>query len=75
MAMDKRIIDFGDVEKITTIKCKGYQEGDWIIFKSPVYPDYERRFNWKTGEMSIKNDQPGVLHAGSYVPEAFKNLN
>ena len=73
--MNEQNIDFGSLDDLKSIKCTSFQEGDWIVFKSPVYPDYERRMNWKTGEMKVKNDRIDVLHSGSYVPEALKNLN
>lgn len=57
------------------VNCSSYQEGDWIVFKSPLDEKYERRINWKTGETIVKNDDPKVQYKGFYIPEAFKNLN
>lgn len=60
-------------------ECKSFRNGDWIIFRCPECPDYERRLNWRTGEMKVKNDNPEINHKGQYFPneykEVFENLN
>ncbi|RMH75836.1 MAG: hypothetical protein D6681_21995 [Calditrichaeota bacterium] len=60
-------------------ECDAHREGDWIVFRCPQCPDYERRLNWRTGEMEVKNNPPDINHTGSYFPhelaEAFINTN
>lgn len=59
--------------------CKSYRNGDWIIFYCEQCPDYERRMNWRTGEMQVKNAKTEVSHNGFYAPaeykDAFENMN
>jgi hypothetical protein len=31
-------------------ECESHRKGDWIIFRCPLCPDYERRMNWRTGD-------------------------
>lgn len=60
-------------------ECKSFRNGDWIIFRCPKCPDYERRINWRTGKMKVKNDDPHINHRGQYFPveykEIYENLN
>jgi hypothetical protein len=60
-------------------ECESHRKGDWIIFRCPLCPDYERRMNWRTGEMNVKNNTADINHTGSYFPYeylgAFVNVN
>ena len=60
-------------------QCQSYRDGDWIIFRCPECADYERRLNWRTGEMMVRNSRPEINHFGRYEPteyrEAFENTN
>ena len=48
--------------------CTTTKQGDFIIYKCPLCNDYERRFNTKTGAMSVKCDKGNRnLDSGSYV--------
>ena len=59
-------------------KCESIRDGDWIIFTCPKCPGYERRLNWRTKEMKIKNGN-SFSHSGDYFPfefkDAFTNVN
>ncbi len=49
--------------------CESNRNGDWLIFTCPKCPDYERRLNWKTGEMHLKEGKDEmILHRGSFLP-------
>jgi hypothetical protein len=49
-------------------ECEAHREGDWIVFRCPDCLDYERRFNWRTGEMKVKNASFYINHRGEHVP-------
>ena len=51
-------------------QCESYREGDWIIFRCPQCEEYERRINWRTGEMSVANSESGINHQGFTTPGA-----
>jgi hypothetical protein len=59
--------------------CDAIREGDWIIFRCAKCPDYERRMNWRTGEMKTNGAREDVHHSGNYFPheyaDAFANVN
>ncbi len=68
-------IDFKNSEEEKHI-CSSKCEGDWIIYKcSHPECDYERRFNFKTGEMSFIGTQTEILHKGEYLPDGIKSDN
>jgi hypothetical protein len=60
-------------------KCESIRRGDWIIFRCPRCKDYERRINWRTGEMKSKGAKAEIHHTGNYFPhefrDAFENVN
>ena len=45
-------------------ECTSYRDGDWIIFRCPLCPGYERRFNWVTGEMQVDRAGSKAQHTG-----------
>lgn len=53
-------------------QCTSYRIGDTIIWKCPVCPDYERKYNLSTGEMSCVG-KTGHQHTGSN--DGTQNLN
>ncbi len=58
-----------------THECVGFREGDWMIFKCPVCGDYERRMNWRTGQMTTKCDPENPFqHTGMVVPTRYWSL-
>ncbi len=36
-------------------ECIRYREGDWIVLVCRTCKNYEKRFNWKTGEIRINH--------------------
>ncbi|RMF58040.1 MAG: hypothetical protein D6748_09825 [Calditrichaeota bacterium] len=66
-------IDFNAPDETITHECESHREGDWIVFHCPECPDYERRINWRTGEMIVKNSDPFIRHQGHHIPEEFKD--
>lgn len=52
--------------------CVARAEGDWIVFRCPKCPDYERRINWRTGQMESRNVKSHVIHTGNSVPEELE---
>lgn len=59
---------------MTMHNCDSYRNGDWIIFYCNKCKDYERRINWKTGKMIVKNDNFDILHIGLYVPTEYISI-
>jgi hypothetical protein len=48
--------------------CTSKKVGDWIIYRCPLCPDYQRKYNLKTGEMKTKCNKDNYnLHIGSYA--------
>ena len=68
-------IDFGKSQSNPAHECDSYQHGDWIVFRCPSCPDYERRLNWRTGEIKVKNSQPGIMHTGTHVPHHLDGIS
>lgn len=60
--------DFLEPDAALVHQCDSYRKGDWIVFRCPSCHDYERKINWKTGEVSVKNSREHVLHEGKHVP-------
>ncbi|HFA48865.1 MAG TPA: hypothetical protein ENJ95_07600 [Bacteroidetes bacterium] len=53
-------------------KCYSEQEGDWVVFRCPLCPDYERRIHSKTGEMKTEGTVGNMhKHHGVYVKPGF----
>lgn len=52
--------------------CTSFRSGDWIVWKCPICTDYERKYNWKTREMSCVG-KTEHLHTGSN--DGGQNLN
>lgn len=51
-------------------QCTSHREGDWITWKCPYCRGYERKMNWKTGEMRLKTGGSQALHSGSSTKES-----
>ncbi len=68
-------IDFGNFQTNPAHECDSYRNGDWIIFRCPSCPDYERRINWRTGKIMVKNSRPDVMHSGTHVPHGLEELS
>ncbi|KAA3612183.1 MAG: hypothetical protein DWQ05_19465 [Calditrichaeota bacterium] len=51
--------------------CNSIRHGDWVVFKCPLCPDYERRINWRTKEVSVKGSTPEILHNGEHLPDEY----
>ncbi len=50
--------------------CESYRDGDWIVFLCPQCEGYERRLNWRTGEMRVRdNSEANIRHSGEYFPQ------
>ncbi|GAB4496096.1 MAG: hypothetical protein OHK0019_27160 [Saprospiraceae bacterium] len=44
--------------------CTSHREGEWITWRCPHCEDYERRYNWQTGEMHVKKGNSTAQHTG-----------
>ena len=68
-------LDFGggSEDKQKNHKCTSEQEGEWIVFRCDLCPDYERRMHIKTGKMVTKggNEESNILHNGFFVRPGF----
>lgn len=54
-------------------ECESHMHGNWIIYKCPICHDYERRYNWKTGEMSVSGNNDHIAHFGRHIPDETIN--
>lgn len=55
-------------------QCESFRDGDWIIFQCPRCIRYERRLNWRTGEMKVQEgEDPYIMHAGEYFPNEYQH--
>lgn len=61
-------IEFGDPSDVPEHECDVKREGDWMVFTCPKCPEYERRINGRTHEMSVKKSYALVNHSGTYDP-------
>lgn len=50
-----------------THTCKATREGDWAVFVCDLCPDYERRMNTRTGEMTVKGASADIEHEGTSI--------
>jgi len=48
-------------------ECDSVKDGDWIVFRCSICPDYERRINTVTGETKVKNGNSTVHHSGRHM--------
>lgn len=61
------------VDPLLRHQCHSHREGEWLVYTCKECPTYERRFNFKTGEMTIRpGENPHVLHQGNFQPEVFQ---
>ncbi len=73
--MERSNVSFNGVSE-NSHKCYGEMEGDWVVFRCPVCEDYERRVNFKTGEMkSHYNEDNLIPHHGFFVKPGLDNLS
>lgn len=66
-------INFDPGEVVEAHECTAHRVGDWIIYRCEQCPEYERRYNWRTGEMKVRHSKKQCLHKGSYFPEEYEN--
>ena len=66
--------NFVDVPE-TTHRCESKREGDWIVFTCKQCPDYERRYNYKTGVMKVRSGSEDINHIGHFVPEYLQKIS
>jgi hypothetical protein len=52
-------------------KCLSYMDGDEIIYRCPLCPQYERRDNVETGGMWVSGLSVSIDHYGSYAPDGM----
>ena len=52
-------------------ECLSYQDGDEIIYRCPLCPQYERRFNIKTGKTWVSGMSKEISHSGCNGPEGM----
>lgn len=46
-------------------QCTTLRDGDWIIWRCHLCPQYERRLNARTGEMKVNRGGSDAQHTGS----------
>lgn len=51
--------------------CSSHRDGDWIIFTCGHCPSYERRVNWRTGDVSTKGGVQHIKHSGQHFPKDY----
>lgn len=52
-----------------THHCTSHRDGDWITWRCPHCAGYERRLNWRTGEMRVHRGGSEAQHAGASTQE------
>ena len=67
-------INFHSPPENESHECESYRDGEWIIFYCSKCPGYERRLNWKTGEMKTRNVKENINHTGNHEPQFYKEL-
>ena len=45
--------------------CTSFVDGDSVVFRCPLCPQYERRINFDTGKMQAKGQSQDIRHVGS----------
>jgi hypothetical protein len=56
-------------------QCQSKQEGEWVVFRCPHCPDYERRIHSTTGKMTTKSNPDNLfLHTGNHIPPNLEML-
>lgn len=66
-------IRFSNPFGATRHRCEGRREGNWIVFRCPLCPGFERRINLVTGDMVRRGeDADDLLHEGSWAPVGLK---
>lgn len=45
--------------------CTSHIDKDWIVWRCPHCEGYERRLNWKTGEMRVNRGNSLAQHTGT----------
>lgn len=45
-------------------QCTAHTDGNWTVWRCPLCPRYERRFNWVTSEMKVRSGGSTALHSG-----------
>lgn len=63
-----------------THQCTSYKEGDWVVFKCPICPQYEHRMNLIDNRMRTKGSSDDIQHTGMFdgsenVTEALIELS
>ena len=67
-----KTLDLRNHEYAEEHRCESYRDGDWIVFTCPLCLDYERRLNWRTGNMTAKDQTPiHIQHSGEYFPTEY----
>ena len=66
-------LDFGggSENKQKNHKCTSEQEGEWIVFRCDLCPDYERRMHLKTGKMVTKGGFGIFVSSHRHMPMVF----
>jgi hypothetical protein len=52
--------------------CRSELQGDWMVWHCPHCPGYERRLNWRTGELRAARGGSNALHAGGADEEGVR---
>ena len=50
-------------------ECLSYVDGDEIIYRCALCPEYERRENLETGKHWVSGMSVAISHYGTYAPE------
>ncbi len=70
--MDIRCEEINPLNIAEKHSCQSRLEGDWIIWTCPKCEGYERRLNWRTGEMKGKRSPAhAALHYGMNLTQGI----
>ena len=66
------MLDFQPGGKAGKHECKAEVQGDWVVFRCPHCPDFERKIHRQTGEMLTQRDPNNMVgHYGTYMKPGF----
>ncbi len=78
--MNMQYFEFNMPEDAEVHSCQSYRSGDWVVYTCSQCMKYERRINWRTGEMNVRQaENRHIRHTGAHAPieyaDTFKNVN
>ncbi len=65
-----KLLSYNSESEVDSHECESYRDGDWIVFLCPKCEGYERRLNWRTGDMKVRDHSADhIQQSGQYLPD------